>query len=169
MGTDSRLGFQSAGCPTSSGESSGHLDDSPSSRRELEFYDLVSADSFLQGKIDLTLPDGAGIAALDVKTGGGAAKALRGAADGYSLQRSGYVGALGAIGGLPVTKFLFHSASDGVKIGGPVGDELRAAAVQDVQRALDAMGGEAAALTQHAAECRFCGYRNVRWCEGVPA
>jgi ATP-dependent helicase/nuclease subunit A len=143
------------------------LDDSPGRRRELEFYHLVSPDAFLQGKIDLAAPDGDGIAALDVKTGGGDAEALKRAADGYSLQRSVYVGALEAVGGLPVTKFSFHFASNGVQIGGPVGDELRAIGKEEVQRALTALGDKAPALTQHPVECRFCGYRRVRWCPGV--
>jgi hypothetical protein len=143
------------------------LDDTPGRRRELEFIHLAAAEGFLQGKIDLAAPDNGGIAALDVKTGGGDAEALKRKADGYSLQRSVYVGALEAIGGLPVTRFSFHFASDGVQVGGLVGDERRALAVQDVQRALAAMGGEAPELTRFPAECRFCGYRRVRWCPGA--
>ena len=80
-----------------------------------------------------------------------------------------YVGALEAIGGAPVTRFAFHFASDGVQIGGPVGDDIRLAATADVKRALEAMGNDAPGLTKFPAECRFCGYRKVRWCEGVPS
>jgi ATP-dependent exoDNAse (exonuclease V) beta subunit len=143
------------------------LDDAPGRRRELEFYHLVSADAFLQGKIDLAAPAEGGIAALDVKTGGGDPQALKRKADGYALQRSVYVGALEAIGGTPVTRFAFHFAADGVQIGGPVGEELRASAAADVKQALAAMGVDAPSLTRFPAECRFCGYRKVRWCEGV--
>ena len=71
-----------------------------------------------------------GIAALDVKTGGGDAEALKRKADGYALQRSVYVGALEAIGGRPVTSFAFHFAADGVQIGGPVTAEMRAEAAE---------------------------------------
>lgn len=109
------------------------------------------------------------MAALDVKTGGGDAGALRRKADGYALQRSVYLGALEAIGGRPVTRFAFHFAADGVQIGGPVGEALRAAAAGEVRQALQAMGGDAPALTRFPAECRFCGYRKVKWCSGVPS
>jgi ATP-dependent helicase/nuclease subunit A len=145
------------------------LDDAPGRRRELEFIHLATPDGFLQGKIDLAAPADGGIAALDVKTGGGDADALKRKADGYALQRSVYVGALESIGGLPVTRFAFHFASDGVQIGGPVSDAIRAAAAGDVKQALAAMGTNAPALTRFPAECRFCGYRKVKWCEGVRA
>ena len=143
------------------------LDDTPGRRRELEFIHLATREGFLQGKIDLAAPDNGGIAALDVKTGGGEADALKRKADGYALQRNVYVGALEAIGGAPVTRFAFHFASHGVQIGGPVGDDIRLAATADVKGALEAMGNDAPALTKFPAECRFCGYRKVGWCEGV--
>jgi hypothetical protein len=78
-----------------------------------------------------------------------------------------YVGALEAIAGRPVTRFAFHFAADGVQIGGEVSDAVRTAAVQDVKQALAAMGTDSPALTKYPAECGFCGYRRVRWCEGV--
>jgi ATP-dependent helicase/nuclease subunit A len=144
------------------------LDDAPGRRRELEFVHLVSQDGFLQGKIDLAAPDDTGgIAALDVKTGGGDAEALKRKADGYALQRSVYVGALEAISGRPVSSFAFHFAADGVQVGGPVTGEMRSEGAQEVRNALVAMGADAPALTSYPAECRFCGYRRVRWCEGV--
>ena len=37
----------------------------------------------------------------------------------------------------------------------------------EVTAALAAMGNDAPELTKHPAECRFCGYRKVGWCEGV--
>lgn len=143
------------------------LDDAAGRRRELEFVHLVAAEDFLQGKIDLAAPDGAGVAALDVKTGGGDAAALERKADGYALQRSVYVGALEAVSGRPVTRFAFHFASNGVQVGGAVTDDMRSAGREDVRRALVGMGSDAPALTQHPAECRFCGYKRVHWCEGV--
>ena len=143
------------------------LDDAPGRRRELEFIHLAGQDDFLQGKIDLAAPARGGIAALDVKTGGGDAEALQRKADGYALQRSVYVGALEAVGGRPVTSFAFHFAADGVQIGGPVTAEMRAEAAEDVRRALAAMGGDAPGLTKFPAECGYCGFRKVRWCEGV--
>ncbi|MDQ3136891.1 MAG: PD-(D/E)XK nuclease family protein, partial [Gemmatimonadota bacterium] len=145
------------------------LDDAPGRRRELEFLHLASSDGFLQGKIDLAAPDGDGIAALDVKTGGGDAAALKKKADGYALQRSVYVGALEAISGRPVTSFAFQFAADGVQVGGVVTDEMRSSGTEDVRSALALMGSEAPALTKFPAECRFCGYKRVRWCEGVNA
>jgi len=143
------------------------LDDAPGRRRELEFYQLVSADDFLQGRIDLAAPADGGIAALDVKTGGGDRDALQRKADGYALQRSVYVGALEAVSGLLVKSFAFHFASDGVQVGGPVSDELRRSGAEEVSQALEAMGGEAPALTKYPAECRWCGYRKEKWCPGV--
>jgi ATP-dependent helicase/nuclease subunit A len=145
------------------------LDDAPGSRRELEFVHLASGDGFLQGKIDLAAAGEAGFEALDVKTGGGDRETLQRKADGYALQRSVYVGALQAVGGKPVASFAFHFAADGVQIGGPLTDEMRSSAAADVRQALSAMGGEEIALTQHPAECRFCGFRRVNWCEGVKA
>jgi hypothetical protein len=143
------------------------LDDAPGRRRELEFIHLVSDDGFLQGKIDLAAPDNGGIAALDVKTGGGDAESLKRKADGYALQRSVYVGALEAVASRPVTSFSFHFASDGVQVGGPVTDGMRSEGAEEVRHALAAMGTEAPALTKYPAECRFCGYKRVRWCAGV--
>ena len=145
------------------------LDDAPGRRRELEFVHLVSEDGFLQGKIDLAAPapDGNSIAALDVKTGGGDAEALKRKADGYALQRSVYVGALEAVSGRPVSSFAFHFAADGVQVGGPVTGEMRSEGAEDVRNALVAIGTDAPALTKYPAECRFCGYRRVRWCAGV--
>ncbi|MGH7515829.1 MAG: UvrD-helicase domain-containing protein [Gemmatimonadales bacterium] len=144
------------------------LDDAPGSRRELEFVQLVSADAVLQGKIDLAAPVDGGIAALDVKTGGGGdAEGLKRKAEGYALQRSVYVGALEAIAGRPVKSFAFHFASDGVQVGGEVSEGMRTEGAEEVRLALAAMGDEAPGLTKYPAECRFCGYRRVKWCAGV--
>ncbi|HEY9504516.1 MAG TPA: ATP-dependent DNA helicase [Gemmatimonadales bacterium] len=143
------------------------LDDAPGRRRELEFYHLVSADDFLQGKIDLAAPVDGGVAALDVKTGGGDHDALQRKADGYALQRSVYVGALEAVSGLSVKSFAFHFSSAGEQIGGSVTDELRSAGALEVSQALEAMGGDAPALTRYPTECRWCGYRKEKWCPGV--
>jgi hypothetical protein len=109
------------------------------------------------------------VAALDVKTGGGDVEALKRKADGYALQRSVYVGALEAIGGRPVTRFAFHFAADGVQVGGAVTEEVRSAAAEQVRQALAAMDRDAPALTKYPAECRFCGYKRVRVCEGAKA
>jgi ATP-dependent helicase/nuclease subunit A len=145
------------------------LDDVLGRERELEFIYLASQDAFLQGAIDLAAPQGDGLAALDVKTGGGDAETLRRKADGYALQRSVYVGALEAIGGRPVERFAFHFASSGVQVGGEVSQAMREQGAAEVQRALAAMGSEAPELTKYPAECRFCGYRRVKWCAGVEA
>ena len=90
------------------------LDDVPGRRRELEFIHLgVSRTASSRARSTSPPRRAAGIAALDVKTGGGDAEALKRKADGYALQRSVYVGALEAIGGRPVTRFAFHFASNG--------------------------------------------------------
>jgi ATP-dependent helicase/nuclease subunit A len=145
------------------------LDEAPGRRRELEFMHLVTADGVLQGKIDLAAPAGDGLAALDVKTGGGDPAALRRKAEGYALQRAVYIGALEALADRPVTSFAFQFASDGVQVGGEVTDDMRRTAAEQVAAALSAMGTDAPALTSFPVECRFCGYRRVRWCEGVAA
>ncbi|HEX3274592.1 MAG TPA: hypothetical protein VHR43_07025, partial [Gemmatimonadales bacterium] len=90
-------------------------------------------------------------------------------AEGYALQRAVYIGALEALSGRPVTSFAFQFASDGVQVGGEVTDEMRRTAAEQVAAALSAMGTDAPALTSFPVECRFCGYRRVRWCEGVAA
>ena len=41
------------------------------------------------------------------------------------------------------------------------------AAGDEVREVLAAMGTEAPALTKYPGECRFCGYKRVRWCGGV--
>jgi ATP-dependent helicase/nuclease subunit A len=143
------------------------LDDAPGRRRELEFYHLISPDDFLQGKIDLAAPDEGGIAALDVKTGGGTAEVLERKAAGYALQQSVYVGALEAVAGAQVTRFAFHFASGGKQVGGPVTGEMRASGKAEVLRVLDEMDADAPALTKFPAECRWCGYRREHWCSGV--
>ena len=56
-----------------------------------------------------------------------------------------------------------------MQIGGPVTDELRRAGALEVGQALEAMGGDAPALTRFPAECRWCGYRRENWCPGVKA
>jgi hypothetical protein len=71
------------------------------------------------------------------------------------------------VSGLPVQRFAFHFATDGVEIGGPVTDELRHSGGEEVRRALDLMGSEAPPLTRYPAECRWCGYRKEKWCAGV--
>jgi ATP-dependent exoDNAse (exonuclease V) beta subunit len=143
------------------------MDDAPGRRRELEFYHLIDADDFLQGKIDLAAPAGNGIAALDVKTGGGSAEVLERKTAGYALQQSVYVGALEAVGGVPVNSFAFHFAGNGVQVGGAVTDDMRAAGKAEVLRVLREMDAEAPALTSYPAECRWCGYRREGWCSGV--
>jgi hypothetical protein len=54
-----------------------------------------------------------------------------------------------------------------MQVGGAVTDEIRSAAAEEVRQALVAMGNEQPALTKHPAECRFCGFRKVKWCDGV--
>jgi ABC-type microcin C transport system duplicated ATPase subunit YejF len=80
-----------------------------------------------------------------------------------------YVGALEAISGRLISSFAFHFAADGVQVGGPVTEEMRSEGAEEVRKALAAMGADAPALTKYPAECRFCGYRRVRWCAGVEA
>ncbi|HEU4588516.1 MAG TPA: PD-(D/E)XK nuclease family protein, partial [Gemmatimonadales bacterium] len=145
------------------------LDDRPGRRRELPFLQILGPDAVIEGKIDLAAPDGDGYALLDIKTGGGDAQALTRKADGYALQRDVYVSALEAVGGAPVRSFTFHFSGAGRQVGGPLTDEARRAAADAVRRAVDALGAGAPALTRYPEECRFCGYKRVGWCDGVPS
>lgn len=71
------------------------------------------------------------------------------------------------LGGLPVDQFTFLFAQPGAEVSTPVTGAERAGAAQEIGRLLERMGKEAPALTQHPWECRFCGFKKVKWCEGV--
>ncbi len=141
----------------------------PGARRELRFVHLLGPDAFVEGKVDLAAPDGDGIAALDVKTGDADAAAARRKAEAYALQRSVYLAALEALSGRPVTRFAFHFSMARTQVGGPLSAEERAAAGPAVREAIGRIGVGEPALTEFPAECRYCGYRKVGWCEGVRA
>jgi hypothetical protein len=143
------------------------LGERPGARRELEFVRFLAEDARLQGKADLAAAEGQGLAVLDVKTGGDAAS-VKQRAEGYALQRRVYAAALSDIGGMPVERFAFLFSKPGVEVSEPVGDAARAEAGAEIGRMLVEMGEEAPALTQHPWECRYCGYKAVGWCEGVP-
>jgi len=143
------------------------LDERPGARRELEFVRFLAEDARLQGKADLAAAEGRGLAVLDVKTGGDAATAKK-RAEGYGLQRGVYAAALSDIGGMPVERFAFLFSKPGVEVSAPVTGGERAEAATEIGRMLGEMGEGAPALTTHPWECRYCGYRSVGWCPGVP-
>lgn len=143
------------------------LADRPGARRELRFVHLLGPDAFVEGKVDLAAPDGDGIAALDVKTGDAGPAAARAKAEAYALQRSVYVTALEALARRPVTRFAFHFSMARTQVGGLLSAEERAAAGSAVRAVIERIGVGEPALTAFPAECRFCGYREAGWCEGV--
>ncbi len=58
--------------------------------------------------------------------------------------------------------FFCHAVSE------PVGAGERVEAGAEIGRMLAEMGEGAPSLTKHPWECRYCGYKAVGWCAGVP-
>jgi len=79
-----------------------------------------------------------------------------------------YVSAAEAIGGLPVARFAFQFSRAGVQLSTPINDAERDVARREVAEQLSAIGRGEAPLTEHPAECRYCGFRQAGWCPGVP-
>lgn len=143
------------------------LADNPTNRRELGFVNVMGADVHIEGKFDLAAYEGAGIALLDVKTAQGDAEHAASVARNYDIQRSVYVTAAEAIGGLPVARFAFQFSRAGVQLSTPMDDAQREAARREVAQQLEAIGSGEAPLTAHPAECGYCGFKRAGWCPGV--
>jgi hypothetical protein len=143
----------------------------PGARRELSFLYLGSHGEIGHGSIDLAAPapdQRHGIELLDVKTTQCEAAVAADRAEQYAPQRDVYVTAAGAITGLPVERFAFQFSRAGVQISSPVTPAGAAAASERFAATVESIGEGAAPLTQFPHECRFCGYRRVRLCAGVP-
>jgi CRISPR/Cas system-associated exonuclease Cas4 (RecB family) len=145
--------------------------DLPGARRELGFVHLLGDGRVMQGVFDLAAPTADGrLEVLDVKTGPAAAlswKAVASRAEGYAPQRDVYVLAAEAISGLAVGRFAFHFSGSNRQVASDITPELRARAEREVGSMLERIEAGARELTAKPAECRFCGFRRVGWCEGV--
>ncbi len=139
----------------------------PTARRELRFLHIQSPDVFFEGAIDLAAVEPPQIVLLDVKTSSVDAGAARDRAARFLRQRDVYVTAAEAISSKRVARFAFHFSRPSVHVSAPIDDAAREASSQAIQDDLQAIGQGDKRLTDHPAECRFCGYRAVGWCPGV--
>ncbi|HET6577547.1 MAG TPA: UvrD-helicase domain-containing protein [Gemmatimonadales bacterium] len=145
------------------------LADQPTARRELAFLAILGAGQVAEGKVDLAALEGGALGVLDVKTGGGDAELARARARRYDLQRDTYVTALERIGGMPVGRFGFQFSAAGVQVSEEITDQARRAAASELPRIMEEMAAGQPSLAKDPADCRWCGYRRVGWCAGVPA
>lgn len=143
------------------------LASNPTGRRELGFLHVMDAGAHIEGKFDLAAREDAGIVLLDVKTAQGDAAHAAEVARNYAIQRAVYVTAAEAIGGMPVSRFAFQFSRAGVQLSTPIGAAERETAWREVEEQLLAIGRGEAPLTEHPAECRYCGFRQAGWCPGV--
>ena len=143
--------------------------DAPGSRRELGFLHIVDADTYIEGKIDLVAPGDDGYRVVDVKTSQGDAAAATHKAEQYAIQKSVYVNAIDAITGGRVADFGFQFSAIAIQIGGPIAPDARVVLDERLAAALKQLDLEPQPLARSANDCRFCGYRAVGWCPGVPA
>ena len=143
------------------------LADRSTARRELAFLAILGPDQVAEGKVDLAALEGDQLGVLDVKTGGADEETARRKAQGYALQRDTYVTALEHISGLKVGRFAFQFSAAGVQVSEGVTEAGRQAAAAGIRRTLEEMALGKPALTKHPADCRWCGYQRVGWCEGV--
>lgn len=139
------------------------------SRRELAFLHLAGPDAIVQGAIDLAVPsaDGKGLELTDVKTTQCSSAEAEARAETYRPQREVYTAAASAISGLPVLRFGFLYSHPGVNVETELDDADREDAIASVlERVVRAASGDVA-MTDDPAECRVCGFRRVRMCDGV--
>ncbi len=142
--------------------------DAPGAQRELAFLHIVDADTYVEGKIDLVAPGADGYRVVDVKTSQCDPEAAAFKAEQYAIQKAVYVAALEGIGGLRVASFGFQFTAIAKQIGGPLTDDVRAALDARLHTTLSALDVEPPSLAKSANDCRYCGYRTVGWCPGVP-
>ncbi|MEP7087668.1 MAG: UvrD-helicase domain-containing protein [Gemmatimonadota bacterium] len=142
--------------------------DAPGAKRELGFLHILDAGTYIEGKIDLVAPGADGYRVVDVKTSQCDPDAAAFKAEQYAIQKAVYIAALEDIGGARVADFGFQFTAIATRIGGALTDESRAALSARLHATLRALDVEPPALAKSANDCRFCGYRAVRWCPGVP-
>jgi CRISPR/Cas system-associated exonuclease Cas4 (RecB family) len=142
------------------------LREDPTARHELPFVRIVDEGTWIEGKVDLAAMEEGGAVLLDLKTWQGEAEGAREHAERYAIQRDVYAGAAEAIG-QPVSRFVFHYSRAAEQVQWPWDDARRAEARERVTALLGRIGKEPPRLTEHPAECRWCGFREVGWCPGV--
>ena len=141
--------------------------DLPSAKRELGFLHIADAEHFYQGKIDLAALEETGYALLDVKTSQGDAAASKKKAEQYAPQRDVYVASAEGISGRDVGRFAFQFSRAEAQVSETIGDDVRQQINTSLAARLETMSDDAPAMTEHPWECRWCGYKEVGWCEGV--
>jgi ATP-dependent helicase/nuclease subunit A len=140
--------------------------DLPSARRELGFIHLLEGGGITEGKIDLAALRDDGLVLLDVKTSQLTAERARQRAEDYAPQRDVYVAAAEAISGEPAATFGFQFSRAEVQVAEAITPALRQEIGSGLARTVKAIEAGDCSLTQHPWECRFCGYKEVGWCEG---
>jgi ATP-dependent helicase/nuclease subunit A len=143
--------------------------DHPTARRELGFVHVTGPDAFYEGGIDLAAAERDGLALLDVKTSHCTPEDANAKAAQFAPQRDVYVAAAEAITGRQVARFAFQFSRSRVHVSQAVTERERREIAARLTAALDAMGQGTPKLTDNPAECRFCGFKRVGWCEGVEA
>jgi ATP-dependent helicase/nuclease subunit A len=144
------------------------VDDLPSRRRELGFIHLGAGDGHTVGSFDLAALEDAGLVLLDVKTVQGGEQQVRRKAAQFRRQRDVYVAAAEAIGAQNVARFAFQFSRAGVQVSEPISATARRQAAEELEAVFRALQTGAPELTSFPHECRFCGFRAVGWCPGVP-
>ncbi|MHB1327498.1 MAG: UvrD-helicase domain-containing protein [Gemmatimonadales bacterium] len=143
--------------------------DLPGAKRELVFVWLMGEGRELQGRIDLAAPRVDGVVLLDVKTGAVAnLNAARRLAEAYTPQRDAYVVAMEAITGGGASDFIFHFSRAEVHWVEPVIEDVRSGAIDNLKVILGGIEEGGREMTAAPAECRFCGFKAMRWCNGHP-
>ena len=142
--------------------------DAPGAERELGFLHIMNADSYIEGQIDLVAPGASGYRVVDVKTSQCDPDAVAFKAEQYAIQKAVYVAALEGIGGVRVAEFGFQFTAIATQIGGAITDDARAALAARLRATLKELDANVPSLAKSANDCRYCGYRAVGWCPGVP-
>jgi ATP-dependent helicase/nuclease subunit A len=141
--------------------------DLPTARHELRFLHMAGAAACFEGGIDLAALEDEELVLLDVKTTGADPPEARRTAAQFAPQRDVYVAAAEALSGFPVRRFAFQFSRARTQVSEPVTDAARRRLPDALRQAAREMEGGLPRLTEHPAECRFCGYRMVGWCPGV--
>jgi len=144
--------------------------DLPGARHELGFVHLDRGGRGWQGAFDLAAATGTGQVLLDIKTGGkGGDVDWDHIARRYEVQRDVYAAAASAIAGQPVAEFRFHFSQAGHQVRYSFSAEELAGLAPRLGAMAERMESGAPELTAPPEECRFCGFKKVGWCTGVPA
>ena len=143
--------------------------DRESAKRELGFIHIAAPGAVFHGRIDLVAASERGLVILDVKTSDVSAATAAIHARRHAPQRDVYVRSAEGISGSSVERFAFQFSRAGVQTSELIDDDMR----EEMDKRLDSVLAEIASggssMTVYPAECKFCGFRKVGWCEGAPA